>query len=353
MDMIRAPRWVVLQITERCNLRCRMCYEWGECGAYLEKKPSEFHDLPLDKIEEVIADLKAYKPHFELFGGEPMMHPQFREIIKMINRHNCLIDIPTNGTLLHRYAEELARSCVNVIWVSIDGPEQYNDLQRGSGVYKLAYEGIKKLKYYKELYQNDRPNIGVTLVITPNNYRVIQEFFCEILDSSLIDLISIEIQLYTTEESKILFKQKLNDKFGIDDTTMADGLVRDIDHFANIDIEELCRQVNYVRDYYKDSHIKVIGYPKDFSKENIKKFYEARWNEMTENKVNCSFPCIYAEIAADGSVTPCHTFYEFKLGNIFHDPIMTIWKNDKYKKVRDVFRKDIFPICYACSRYYS
>ncbi len=28
------PSWLVIQLLERCNLRCNMCYEWGESGAY-------------------------------------------------------------------------------------------------------------------------------------------------------------------------------------------------------------------------------------------------------------------------------------------------------------------------------
>ena len=28
------PAWLVIQLLERCNLRCNMCYEWGESGAY-------------------------------------------------------------------------------------------------------------------------------------------------------------------------------------------------------------------------------------------------------------------------------------------------------------------------------
>lgn len=32
------PKWVVLQVIEKCNLRCKMCYEWGEYGSYLKKK---------------------------------------------------------------------------------------------------------------------------------------------------------------------------------------------------------------------------------------------------------------------------------------------------------------------------
>ena len=31
------PRWIVFQLLEKCNLRCKMCYEWGESGSYLDK----------------------------------------------------------------------------------------------------------------------------------------------------------------------------------------------------------------------------------------------------------------------------------------------------------------------------
>lgn len=32
------PKWIVLQLLEACNLRCQMCYEWGEGGSYIGKK---------------------------------------------------------------------------------------------------------------------------------------------------------------------------------------------------------------------------------------------------------------------------------------------------------------------------
>ena len=353
MNLLQSPRWVVMQVTEKCNLRCKMCYEWGKNGAYLKKQKNECHELPIEKIDEIISDLMIYNPHFELFGGEPMMHSQFSEIIKLINRYDCIMDIPTNGTLLTKYADELAQSKINVIWVSMDGPEEFNDIQRGKGVYARAYEGIKALYEYKKKYNKTNPKIGVTMVVTPDNYFKVKDFFCSILDVSMIDLISIEIQLYTSQQPRDLFEKKIAESFGIENTTMADGLVRDLEFFASVDIDNLCAQVNYVRDYYKDSRIKVIGYPKYFTPENIKHFYMGEWDKMIEKRCNCSFPCIYTEIGANGTVTPCHTFYELKMGNIFENSIMEIWNNQNYKKVREVFKKNIFPICYACSRYYS
>lgn len=97
----------------------------------------------------------------------------------------------------------------------------------------------------------------------------------------------------------------------------------------------------------------MLGYPKIFNPDNIKHFYNAEWMEMCEAHKNCSIPCIYAEIGADGYVTPCHTFYEIKMGNVFEKSILEIWNNKEYKKFRQQMKKRIFPICYACSRYYE
>lgn len=99
------PKWVVLQITEYCNLRCKMCYEWGENGSYLDKK--SLHNLSSSKIEEIFEDLSNKNTYFELFGGEPLMHPDFKHIMELVKKYSCKIDIPTNGTLLSKYAEEI------------------------------------------------------------------------------------------------------------------------------------------------------------------------------------------------------------------------------------------------------
>lgn len=350
MSLFKAPRWVVLQITEVCNLHCKMCYEWGENGSYVHK--NNLHVLPIKKIDEIFFDLQPHSPHFELFGGEPMLHPNFSNIIELVNYYNCKIDMPTNGTLLSKYAKELAESHFNGIWVSLDGPKEYNDTQRGQGVYEKAMSGLRELAFYKGSNLST-PKIGVTFIITPDNYKTLEYFFCHTLINEKLDAISLEIQLFTTQKDKEEFQKMIHNEFGIANTTMADGYLRNMEIFNGVDIHELCRQVNNVRDFYKKRGIRVLGYPKIFNPDNIKHFYNAEWIEMCEAHNNCSIPCIYAEIGADGYVTPCHTFYEIKMGNVFEKSILEIWNNKEYKKFRQQMKKRIFPICYACSRYYE
>ena len=104
------PRSVVLELTEVCNLRCKMCFYWGETGCFTnsknEKKPAE---LELELIEQVVDYLTPSKPLYSLFGGEPLIYPHFEEVIRMVKNAGSFIDTPTNGTLKSQYAKLLVQ----------------------------------------------------------------------------------------------------------------------------------------------------------------------------------------------------------------------------------------------------
>lgn len=345
------PKWVVLQITEHCNLRCKMCYEWGENGSYLDKK--NLHNLSLNKIEEIFSDLSNKNTYFELFGGEPLMHPDFSHIMELVKKYNCKIDIPTNGTLLSKYAEKIVSAQVRRIWISLDGPEEINDAQRGNGVYKRATEGIKKLQSLKKQYNSEYPWIGATFVLTPLNYTYLKSFVENELIPLNLDYISIEFQLYLTQQRYDDYLEYLSKDMNISSKSVASGLIRNLKDFENIDLDELIYQVKEAQKLILDNNIKLIGYPNYIEKENLKNFYSGNWDMMKEKKKSCPFPWIYMEVAANGDVTPCHTFYDFKMGNVYEKRILDIWNDSKYLLFRKHLKKGITPLCCACSRYYD
>lgn len=346
-----SPKWVVLQITEKCNLKCKMCYEWGDTGSYYDKKSLSMLDKTV--IEEIFKDLLCHDVYYELFGGEPLLHPEFSEILKLIKKYKCRVDIPTNGTLLKKYASEIIEAGIERIWVSIDGPEAINDEQRGQGVYKRAIEGIKELQKVRDEKRGAKTQIGVTFVVTPLNYKYLKSFIIEEIYPMNVDYISIEFQLFITTVSYASYQNFLKENFGICNTTYPKGLIRDIDIFENINVEYLVQQMNCIKDQLKNSSTKLIGYPKYIDEENINNFYQAKWELMKEKKKECSMPWIYMEVSASGDVTPCHTFYDICMGNVYNNRIMDIWLSDNYCNFRKKMRHQITPICYACSRYYS
>ena len=116
-----APKWVVLQLTERCNLRCSMCYEWGRSGSYLAR--AEAAELDFSALARVVADVAPYRPYFGLFGGEPLLYPKIAEVLELLQRSRCSVDIPTNGLLLEALAEILVETAPRRLWISLDGPQ--------------------------------------------------------------------------------------------------------------------------------------------------------------------------------------------------------------------------------------
>lgn len=347
-----SPRWVVFQVTEKCNLRCKMCYEWGDNGSYFHK--SRIDELDINVMENVIKDLSLIKnPYYELFGGEPLMYSNLERLLCTFSKYNCQVDIPTNGTLLKKHANLLVDNQVRRVWVSIDGSKEFNDTQRGKGVFDSAVSGLEELYKIKKEKEKQYPLIGVTMVVTPLNYRNIEYFFTKDIDSSMLDYISVEFQLYTTKDRYKNYTEFINENFSIFDSSIASGLIRNLDDFKNIDIDTLILQMTNLKIFCSENNIKLIGYPKTITTDNLMNFYSGNWDHMEDKRSSCSFPWLYLEISANGETTPCHTFYDVSVGNVYKEKIMDIWKGEKLIEFRKKLRGKIMPICCSCSRYYS
>lgn len=344
------PRWMVLQLNERCNLRCKMCYEWGESGAYHEK--AELRSLDFDAVERVLKAVRPGKPYFEFFGGEPLLYKRFPEVIRMIREGGSGLEIPTNGTLVARNAEVLVKDPPDRIWISCDGPEPVNDAQRGEGVFRQAMEGIARLHAVREAAGATLPKIGVSYTVTPFNYAFIEDFFFGSLDLRHIDNIIFTFQLYITEDAYHQHSRILAEEFGVMRAPGAAGMVADRARFAEMDFDELRRQLERVRDACEERGIYFILYPKTLDTENIRNYFVGDRTKMVDRRSRCAFPWTYAEVNARGDVTVCHTFYDLTVGNVYEEGILDIWNGARMQAVRDHLRHDLFPICDACCRYY-
>ena len=257
------PKWIVLQLLEACNLRCRMCYEWGDGGSYIGKK--KLDTLSLQKVKEVIDECETAHPYYELFGGEPLLYPDIFEVIEYIHQKGSKVDMATNGTLLEKNEEALACSGISRIWVSIDGDEETNDLQRGAGVFKKAVSGIQKIK---DIRRDKKPKVGITTIVTPKNANVLAKNFFEFAANCPIDHISIEFQNYATSKEYEEYKVFLKNNFGIGEAEAAKGYVRDTEEFAGIDCGTLSEDMVRIKQYCAEHDIKMFHNPNVISKEN-------------------------------------------------------------------------------------
>ena len=136
-----APLSVTVELTSRCSLRCRYCYQ--------DSGP-ERADVLTDPIGLLRALRKLDVHTVELTGGEPTLHPQFREALDFALAEFPVVGLITNGLhLAPDIVSALAQGRARVIvQVSLDGPdEEYVDAVVGvPGAFRRIVDGIRRIK---------------------------------------------------------------------------------------------------------------------------------------------------------------------------------------------------------------
>lgn len=161
-------QYLVLWITEDCNLRCKYCYaNAGEKKAYMNR-------ATFTKTLDLAGD-NNYK--LQIAGGEPLMNfSLIKEIYDYLQVKNPKINInmQTNGTLINSEIAKKIKKMNIGVGVSLDGPIGINEKFRGKTIETI--NGIKTL---------GRENIIVNLnsVITDESIKYLDElvdlaFYC-------------------------------------------------------------------------------------------------------------------------------------------------------------------------------
>ena len=146
---------VLLEVTKRCNLRCRFCFA---NGGDAESEPS------FDKCRAAIDDIvrQCGQPLLQLSGGEPTLRDDLPELIRYARQAGCsYTQLNTNGIRLAEdpaYARALAEAGLDIVFLQFDGTndEIYQTL-RGA---PLLQTKIAAIRVCADL------RLGVTLVPT-------------------------------------------------------------------------------------------------------------------------------------------------------------------------------------------
>lgn len=146
---------VLLEVTERCNLRCRFCFARGGEGA---REPG------LDELKDAIREIvrQCGSPLLQLSGGEPTLRDDLAELVRFAKEAGCsYVQLNTNGLRLARepaYARRLAEAGLDIVFLQFDGTrEEIYETLRGAPLLELKKEAIRVC---------GEARIGVTLVPT-------------------------------------------------------------------------------------------------------------------------------------------------------------------------------------------
>lgn len=142
-----APRRLVLELTNRCNLNCVMC---GRNAA--DFQPTQFQMEWLKYFEPV----RNLVEEVTLMGwGEPTVHPDFVEFLRWAYESGMRKYFCTNGMRLEQLTPALFEYHTDIFAVSLDGAEEKTNqsIRRGSDFHKIlkALEQINRKKAQEHL----------------------------------------------------------------------------------------------------------------------------------------------------------------------------------------------------------
>jgi len=136
---------IYFYLTEGCNLRCRHCWIAPKYQSEANKYPA----MDLDLFKSIIKQAKPLGlSGVKLTGGEPLLHPEIKEILEYIRSEDLRLTVETNGVLCTpELAEKMAACKEPFVSVSLDGAKAAtHEWVRGvEGCFEDALVGIRNL----------------------------------------------------------------------------------------------------------------------------------------------------------------------------------------------------------------
>ena len=138
------PTTVVLELVNRCDLECVMCYQGF-------RNDSEKFTVDENSLDKIFKDFKDNNlSALMLTASEPLLYKHFDKVLQRAEEANIMdVFIFTNGNLLNEKNSKLIlNSCVTRLFVSIDAAteETYNKIRLPVSKRLLETKRLEKLE---------------------------------------------------------------------------------------------------------------------------------------------------------------------------------------------------------------
>jgi len=326
LRVMRTPKSVDIDITDRCNLRCKYCYFYNS--------PADVKtDLPLEEWLRFFEELnRCAVTEVTLAGGEPFIREDLKDILEGVIRNRMRFSILSNGTLI---TEDMARFLAstprcNYVQVSLDGsgPETHDSF-RGPGSFDRAVAGLR-------LLQKHGVRVAVRVTIHRRNVRDLEAIARLLLEDLGLDSFG------TNSAGHMGLCQKNTDQVEIT------APERELAMKTLIKLNKKYRgRINATAGPLAEG--RMWTRMEQARRKGLASLPEGGW--LTG--CGCTFNKI--SIRTDGAIVPCNMLSHIVLGRINRDRLEDIWQNHpELWKIRE--RRFIplsrFEFCRGCEYLY-
>lgn len=290
---LSAPLRVTWDLTSRCNLCCRHCYN---ASSSQTQGPSP---SALRTIAEKLSRTGIF--FVSLSGGEPLMEPEIWNIIQEFKSRGKSIQLISNGTLItENVAQKIKDAKVDTVQISLDGLRETHEYQRGV---KTCFEkSVEAITYLRE----KGVRVMVNTIVSQRNIGEIPE------------LLAMVAQLGVNEfrVSRMIL--------------MGRGSLLEEEVLSKEQTRTLILYVLGERMRLKEKTVITPDECMSFLGEKIGE-YGLTWQGCPAGRTECA-------VDALGYVYPCVflCYEEFRMGNLLESDFDEVWHNEKFEDFRKV-----------------
>lgn len=143
-----------IMINKVCNLQCQYCF----ANKFVNTETcKDENNITIENFKKALDFAVSDSGRIGIIGGEPLLHPDFKELMKILFDDNRVehITLFTNGINLNKYYNIISNPKVSVL-INLNSPKMI-----GEENYKKTIENIDYL--VNELYLKSKISIGINM----------------------------------------------------------------------------------------------------------------------------------------------------------------------------------------------
>jgi MoaA/NifB/PqqE/SkfB family radical SAM enzyme len=348
-NVTRPPCRIIARLTNRCNLRCRQCGQWGLSGHHKQSKENSslFKEMSTGQWKEIINQLSKksfFCPHIHFFGGEPFLRKDIFDLIQYASSRTMITGVNTNGTLLKGQAKKIITSGLDYIIISLDGPEKINNsIRLGPGNrYAQVISAVQELVAAKKENRTYFPIIEICFTLTRENQDHLLET-AQIVKGLGVNVFLVQLGMFTTEDLGLRSVHVLEELFACTPHYWK-GFVSDT---SGMHTETIRQQISDVKQLLGNQYNQLPRFPVDPSE------YFGTPQKVLRGK-RCSVGWLTSHILPNGDVATCDDLPDIVAGSLVDTDFDVIWRGQTYHAFRQyIEHKGTFPFCTRCCSLYE
>lgn len=283
----KIPDFFLIEITNRCNLKCPAC-PWHTCMT------RELHDMSFEEYKQILPKIKPYAKAVCFYVmGEPLLNPDWNQIVAVSHDAGLRTIISTNGMLLESNMDRIFESGLDHLQVALDGFEaQTHGAYRRGADFDRIVDSLTLLAQQKKARQRLTPEVTIQTLATRQNENQIDSIKC--------------------------FAEKLGFGFKL-------------------------KKMHYGRTDDLKKKNKPLFMPQDPELVRIPgKSYYSEGESCPEMR--------QMVILSNGIVVPCCVDFDgaWQIGNIFKESVEDVWFGKEHLQFVDAYESHSNPFCESC-----